>query len=128
MTIVLNEVSQSLVDQTHFAQTSLQTLLGPRFTEVTTRCIGSSLWLGSLSKGDIDLLIESPQAQLNTVIDYLKNVASVAQPENWADDFASFEYRSEQTGLVGLQVVSVGSDAWRTFDRQTDAWLGGHLP
>ena len=127
MTIVLNEVSQSLVDRTHFAQTTLQALLGPRFADVTTRCIGSSLWVGSLSKGDIDLLIESPQGQLSALIDYLKTVASVAQPENWADDFASFEYRSQQTGLVGLQVVCAGSDAWKAFDQQTQALQSAEL-
>ena len=97
MTIVLNEVSQSLVDRTHFAQTTLQALIGPRFTDVTTRCIGSSLWVGSLSKGDIDLLIESPQGQLSALIDYLKTVASVAQPENWADDL-----QASNTGLNRL--------------------------
>ncbi|MEC8051048.1 MAG: DUF952 domain-containing protein [Myxococcota bacterium] len=127
MTIVLNEVSQPLVDRSRFAQTSLHALIGPRFADVTTRCIGSSLWLGSLSRGDIDLLIESPQGQLSALIDYLKTVASVAQPENWADDFASFEYRSEQTGLVGLQVVSVGSDAWKAFDQQTQALQSAEL-
>ena len=127
MTIVLNEVSQSLVDRTHFAQTTLQALISPRFTDVTTRCIGSSLWVGSLSKGDIDLLVESPQGQLSALIDYLKTVASVAQPENWADDFASFEYRSQQTGLVGLQVVCAGSDAWKTFDQQTQALQSAEL-
>lgn len=109
MTIQLQPVLPSLVEKSARAQTHVTNRLAADFVGLSVGPLGSSTWAGSLSKGDVDLLVRVPSSSASLLRDRLMSIASVAQPENWDDAFASFVFEDPTLGSIGLQVVTVGA-------------------
>lgn len=67
--------------------------------------IGATAIPGSITKGDVDVLLRvTPQAFPPAVI-RLKDTFAVAQPQNWSDAFASFADESTYPFPLGVQMV-----------------------
>lgn len=67
--------------------------------------IGSTAIPGMLTKGDLDLLIQVPQAHFQSVTQTLKQHFAVNQPENWTTDYASFKEDEVYPLPLGVQLV-----------------------
>lgn len=72
--------------------------------------IGSTAIPGTLTKGDIDVVLRISATDFADVITALRQVYAEAQRENWTADFASF--KDDQTGPLpfGIQVVVRGTE------------------
>lgn len=72
--------------------------------------IGSTAIPGTLTKGDVDLVLRISTSDFADVIAALRQIYAEAQRENWTADFASF--KDDQTGPLpfGIQVVVRGTE------------------
>lgn len=72
--------------------------------------IGSTAIPGTLTKGDVDVVLRISATDFADVIAALRQVYAEAQRENWSADFASF--KDDQTGPLpfGIQVVVRGTE------------------
>lgn len=71
--------------------------------------IGSTAIPGTLTKGDVDVVLRISAVDFPAVIVALRQAFAEAQRENWTADFASF--KDDQTGPLpfGIQVVVRGT-------------------
>ena len=107
MTIALHRVTEALVERTRAAERQVETMLLRKFTDISIQAIGSSLWSGSLSKGDIDILVRVPADHFRRLVASLEDTTTTAQSENWSDSFASF--KADRPHPFGIQVVTQDS-------------------
>ena len=70
---------------------------------------GATAIPGSLTRGDLDLLVRVPASIFAAAAKALEDRYEIDQPDNWTPSFASFAERSG-TLSVGVQLVSAGSD------------------
>jgi GrpB-like predicted nucleotidyltransferase (UPF0157 family) len=81
----------------------------------TVEHVGATSIPGSVTKGDVDLLVRVPEADFAAASEALGGRYAVDQAENWTAAFASF---SEADGElpVGIQLVVSGSRVEAAFD------------
>jgi GrpB-like predicted nucleotidyltransferase (UPF0157 family) len=73
--------------------------------EADIQHIGSTSIPGSLTKGDLDVVVRVPAERFNETVEYLKRIYQINQPENWTENFASFK-DEENLGIdFGAQLV-----------------------
>jgi GrpB-like predicted nucleotidyltransferase (UPF0157 family) len=84
------------------------------------RHIGATAIPGSLTKGDLDLLVSVPAAEFATAAKALKGRYAINQPEVWSETFASFEERPSGPIAVGVQLAAAGSADEEMFIRWRD--------
>ena len=71
--------------------------------------IGATAVPGGLTKGDVDVLVRVPPDRYEAAVNALRNAYDVNQPENWTDDFASFDAGRREALPCGVQLVRAGS-------------------
>ena len=76
--------------------------------------VGATAIPGSLTKGDLDLLVRVPRGAFSVAVDALRGRYAIDQPADWTEAFASF---GEEDGElpVGIQLVVAGSNVDITF-------------
>jgi GrpB-like predicted nucleotidyltransferase (UPF0157 family) len=84
------------------------------------RHIGATSVPGSLTKGDLDILLSVPVERLGAVVEVLETRLAINQPEIWSATFASFEERPAGPIAVGVQLVASGSPDEAMFIRWRD--------
>jgi GrpB-like predicted nucleotidyltransferase (UPF0157 family) len=67
--------------------------------------IGATAIPGSLTKGDVDLVLRVPAERFPAIVELLRHRFAIKQPENWTSDFASFGDDNGYELPVGIQVV-----------------------
>jgi len=77
--------------------------------------IGSTAIPGSLTKGDLDLLVRVGQDEFAAASRALSEIYEAHQPEEWQDDFASFALPPESEIAVGVQLVVEAGESDRLF-------------
>jgi GrpB-like predicted nucleotidyltransferase (UPF0157 family) len=78
--------------------------------------VGSTAVPGTLTKGDLDLLVRVAAGDLESAVCALRTAYAVHQPENWTASFASFVDPKATDPPVGVQVVVRGSDEEPLFE------------
>ena len=71
--------------------------------------IGSTSIQGSITKGDLDLVVSVPKDEFKQATEVLKSLYDINQPENWSDTFASFKDEKSLDIDFGAQLVVKGS-------------------
>jgi len=74
--------------------------------DVDIQHIGSTAVPGTLSKGDLDINVRVTSEQFPVLIEKLKTIYEVNQPENWTNGFASFKNDFRE---LGVQVTVIGT-------------------
>jgi len=77
--------------------------------------VGSTAIPGSLTKGDLDLLVRVAVDEFAAASRALSEIYEVHQPEEWQDDFASFALPSGGEIAVGVQLVIEAGESDRLF-------------
>ena len=72
--------------------------------------IGATAVPGSLTKGDLDLLVRVPPEELSAAVQALQERYAIYQRENWTETYASFVDEQADDPRVGVQLVVAGSD------------------
>ena len=72
--------------------------------------IGATAVPGSITKGDLDLLVRVPADDFAGAIETLGGRYAIHQPENWTPTYASFVDEEAGDVPVGVQLVVAGSD------------------
>jgi len=80
--------------------------------------IGATAVPGSLTKGDLDLLVRVPAADFAPAAELLGSRYEIHQPENWTAGLASFKRVPEGEIPVGVQLVAIDGE----FDRLALGW------
>jgi GrpB-like predicted nucleotidyltransferase (UPF0157 family) len=75
------------------------------FPEVEAHHIGATAIPGSLTKGDVDVLLRVPKARFQTVVKVLRQHFTIKQAGNWTPEFASFGDDARHVLPAGIQVV-----------------------
>lgn len=78
--------------------------------EAEVEHIGATAVTGSLTKGDLDLLVRVAAEDFDRGLGALGNRYDVHQPENWNHGFASFKSTSHGKIPVGIQLVVAGGE------------------
>jgi GrpB-like predicted nucleotidyltransferase (UPF0157 family) len=81
----------------------------------TVEHVGATAIPGSLTKGDLDLLVRVPAGAFPAAVEALRIRYAVVQPMNWTETFASFSADDAELP-VGVQVVAAGSRVEAAFD------------
>jgi GrpB-like predicted nucleotidyltransferase (UPF0157 family) len=81
--------------------------------------VGATAVPGSLTKGDLDVLVRVPESQFQPAAAQLKR-RFAPKPENRPADLASFEAEPEDGVLIGVQLVVAGGRTDRLFVRWRD--------
>jgi GrpB-like predicted nucleotidyltransferase (UPF0157 family) len=71
--------------------------------------VGATAIPGSLTKGDVDVLVRVPDDAFTGAAEALRRRYEVDQPANWTDTFASFADEQEGDVPVGVQLVVADS-------------------
>ncbi|HKF82049.1 MAG TPA: GrpB family protein [Solirubrobacterales bacterium] len=77
--------------------------------------IGSTAIPGSLTKGDLDILVRVAGREFAAASPALSEIYEVHQPEEWQDDFASFALSPGGEIAVGVQLVVEAGESDRLF-------------
>ncbi len=80
--------------------------LSDRFPNASIEHIGSTAIPGTLTKGDVDINVRLKLEEFDEVVEILKTLYKINQPENWTKEFASFKDDSRD---LGIQVTVLGS-------------------
>jgi GrpB-like predicted nucleotidyltransferase (UPF0157 family) len=75
------------------------------FPDAELHHIGATAIPGSLTKGDVDVLLRVSGTHFQTVVDVLRRHFAIKQASNWTPEFASFGDDSRYMLPVGIQVV-----------------------
>src|SRR4051794_6734320 len=75
----------------------------------TVEHVGATAIPGSLTKGDLDMLVRVPAADLAHAAKTLRGRYAVDQPANWTETYASFSEEEEGELPLGVQLVAAGS-------------------
>lgn len=70
--------------------------------------IGSTVIPGSVTKGDLDIVVRVTKEEFNRSVEILKSMYKVNQPENWSETFASFKANTLEMDF-GAQLVVIDS-------------------
>jgi GrpB-like predicted nucleotidyltransferase (UPF0157 family) len=81
--------------------------------------VGATAVLGSLTKGDLDVLVRVPESRFERAVARLKGRLA-PKPANWLADLASFEAEPEGGVPIGVQLVIAGGRSDRLFLRWRD--------
>ena len=73
--------------------------------------IGATAIPGSLTKGDVDVLLRVEAAEFTSAAGRLRQRFTVNQPENWTDAFASFADDHSFPFPLGVQLVVKASES-----------------
>src|SRR2546423_1298093 len=73
--------------------------------------IGATAIPGSITKGDVDVLLRVAPQDFSTSVDSLRQRFGINQPENWTDVFASFTDGCSFPFPLGVQLVVKDSEA-----------------
>ena len=73
--------------------------------------IGSTSIPESVTKGDLDIAVRVPVDKFNLAIEVMKNIYDVNQPDNWAENFASFKDEKSLGIDFGAQLVIINSSS-----------------
>ncbi len=71
--------------------------------------VGSTSIPGSITKGDLDLVIRVQKDEFRHAIEVLKSIYEINQPKNWSKTFASFKDDKNLGIDFGAQLVVKGS-------------------
>jgi GrpB-like predicted nucleotidyltransferase (UPF0157 family)/ribosomal protein S18 acetylase RimI-like enzyme len=77
--------------------------------------IGATAVPGSLTKGDLDLMVSVPAEEFDDAVAVLGSEFERSHPEEWTRSLASFNEVPEVELPVGIQLVVAGSIAERVF-------------
>jgi GrpB-like predicted nucleotidyltransferase (UPF0157 family) len=77
--------------------------------------MGATAVPGSLTKGDLDLLVRVPKERFTAAVAELETRYAIHQPENWTPAYASFADEDAKDPPVGVQLVVAGSDIDAAF-------------
>lgn len=80
--------------------------LSDLFPDAGIEHIGSTAIPGTLTKGDVDINIRVISEEFDRVVETLKTLYEINQPENWSKEFASFKDDSRD---LGVQVTVINS-------------------
>jgi len=80
-------------------------MLGKLLPYAKVHHIGATAITGSISKGDLDLLVQVSPKKFPLAINVLKKYFDVKQPANWTKEFASFGNDDAYPLPLGIQVV-----------------------
>jgi GrpB-like predicted nucleotidyltransferase (UPF0157 family) len=72
--------------------------------------VGATAVPGSVTKGDVDVLVRVGAGEFDAACAALKRMYSVHQPHNWTPTLASFVDREATDIAVGVQLVAGGSN------------------
>ncbi len=72
--------------------------------------IGSTAIPGTVTKGDVDVVLRVSATAFTTVVSALRTVYKVAQPDNWTAEFASFKDDDTAPLPFGVQVMVIDSE------------------
>ncbi len=75
----------------------------------TVEHVGATATPGSLTKGDLDLLVRVPPERFADAREALEGRYEVDQPANWTETFASFRLDEDGELPLGIQLVCEGS-------------------
>lgn len=74
--------------------------------EIDIEHVGGTSVPDSISKGDLDINIRVKPMDFKRVIEILKKIYKINQPENWSPEFASFK---DDARNLGIQLTIKGS-------------------
>lgn len=77
--------------------------------------MGATAVPGSITKGDLDLLVRVSADDFADAIATLEGRYAIHQPENWTPTYASFVEEEPSDVPVGVQLVVAGSDLDAAF-------------
>jgi GrpB-like predicted nucleotidyltransferase (UPF0157 family) len=100
---------ESTRDQVGRRFASLRDELGALIPGSEIQHIGATSVPGSLTKGDLDVLVSVPSEHFSSASAKLKSRFAINQPEVWSDSYASFEEKPAGPIAVGVQLVARGS-------------------
>ena len=103
--IELSAVSGALVAVSRACLQQVTGMLAEPFPEASVEPLGSSFVEGSLSKGDVDLLVSVSPERFSLLSEYLLARGEAAQAENWSPVFASFSLDLDCARSVGVQLI-----------------------
>jgi GrpB-like predicted nucleotidyltransferase (UPF0157 family) len=83
----------------------------------TVEHTGATSIPGSLTKGDVDLLVRVRESDFAAAVEALRGRYAVNQPDNWTATFASFSEEREGELPLGVQLVVAGSETEASFVR-----------
>ena len=72
--------------------------------------IGATAIPGSVTKGDVDVLLRVEAADFSSSVNTLRQHFTINQPENWTDGFASFADDHSYPFPLGVQLVVKDSE------------------
>lgn len=81
--------------------------------------IGSTAIPNSVSKGDLDIQVRVEKRDFSEVVEKLKKLYEINQPENWTENYASFQ-DNERDMPVGVQLTVRGSEDDKLFQEQQE--------
>ncbi len=93
----------------------LTALLGHLLPGADVHHIGATAVPGSLTKGDIDLMVRVPAERFEEALAALEGTFEPNHPEVWTPSLASFNERPQAELPVGVQLVVAGGIADRAF-------------
>jgi ribosomal protein S18 acetylase RimI-like enzyme/GrpB-like predicted nucleotidyltransferase (UPF0157 family) len=93
----------------------LTALLGVLLPGAEVEHIGATAVPGSLTKGDLDLMVRVPAELYDEALAALDGAFERNHPEEWTPSLASFNERPEAELPAGIQLVAAGSVADRAF-------------
>lgn len=75
------------------------------FPHADIQHIGGTSVPCTISKGDLDINVRVEQAEFDAVVERIKTIYEINQPNNWTAGFASFKDDSRD---LGIQVTAIG--------------------
>ncbi len=99
--------SEEFAETAHQLFDEQRSFLQAQFPFADIQHIGGTSVPGLLTKGDLDINFRIGEDQFYTVVEKLKNIYEINQPENWSSSYASFKDDSKS---LGIQVTVIGSD------------------
>ena len=102
--VELQRVDEALIQRSMALLEGLRERLGD-LPGLRVEPLGSSFWLGGLTKGDVDVGVVAQAEGWSELLARLEVYGTAAQVENWTETFASYAVSLEGLGDVGVQVV-----------------------
>jgi len=102
-------------DVVRVVQAEHRSRIGGRLPQAKIEHIGATSVEGSLTKGDLDLLVRVPGIGFEEAVVALGGLYAIHQRENWTPTFASFKAEPDPQVPLGVQLVAAGSTDDRAF-------------
>ena len=107
--------SSELAERVEQVFAAIRNEIGDLLPDATIEHMGATSVPGSITKGDLDVLVAVEVADFGRASRALAARYSIHQPENWTPSFASFSAPPRDGLPVGVQLVAVGSLEERQF-------------